>query len=127
MIKAGIVGFRGYSGAELIRLLSRHAQATPVLMEHRSESGDQPLPRGSNRPQTIAASAESAKSAGLHVVFLATPPEVSIDVVPSLLNAGIKVIDLLTPFVRGGKAGLFGGAGTSPTATPPAATGTTTN
>ncbi|MDR3181686.1 MAG: F0F1 ATP synthase subunit beta, partial [Planctomycetaceae bacterium] len=24
---------------------------------------------------------------------------------------GIKVIDLLTPFVRGGKAGLFGGAG----------------
>jgi F-type H+-transporting ATPase subunit beta len=28
-----------------------------------------------------------------------------------LFNTGIKVIDLLTPFVRGGKAGLFGGAG----------------
>ena len=28
-----------------------------------------------------------------------------------LFVTGIKVIDLLTPFVRGGKAGLFGGAG----------------
>jgi len=28
-----------------------------------------------------------------------------------LFPTGIKVIDLLTPFVRGGKAGLFGGAG----------------
>ncbi len=28
-----------------------------------------------------------------------------------LFETGIKVIDLLTPFVRGGKAGLFGGAG----------------
>ena len=28
-----------------------------------------------------------------------------------MLTTGIKVVDLLTPFVRGGKAGLFGGAG----------------
>ena len=28
-----------------------------------------------------------------------------------LLETGIKVVDLLTPFVRGGKIGLFGGAG----------------
>ncbi len=28
-----------------------------------------------------------------------------------MFETGIKVIDLLTPFVRGGKAGLFGGAG----------------
>ncbi|NLF09732.1 MAG: F0F1 ATP synthase subunit beta [Pirellulaceae bacterium] len=28
-----------------------------------------------------------------------------------IFETGIKVIDLLTPFVRGGKAGLFGGAG----------------
>lgn len=29
----------------------------------------------------------------------------------TIFETGIKVIDLLTPFVRGGKAGLFGGAG----------------
>jgi len=28
-----------------------------------------------------------------------------------MLLTGIKVIDLLCPFVRGGKTGLFGGAG----------------
>jgi len=40
------------------------------------------------------------------------PPEFS-DLTPKTeqLVTGIKVIDLLTPFVRGGKMGLFGGAG----------------
>ncbi|MDQ1699113.1 MAG: F-type H+/Na+-transporting ATPase subunit beta, partial [Frankiaceae bacterium] len=32
-----------------------------------------------------------------------------------LLETGIKVIDLLTPYVRGGKIGLFGGAGVGKT------------
>ena len=40
------------------------------------------------------------------------PPNVD-DLSPNteLFETGIKVVDLLTPFVRGGKAGLFGGAG----------------
>ena len=40
------------------------------------------------------------------------PPKLS-DLSPKteVFVTGIKVIDLLTPFVRGGKAGLFGGAG----------------
>src|SRR5262249_56053926 len=40
------------------------------------------------------------------------PPEFA-DLKPSpeVFETGIKVIDLLTPFLRGGKAGLFGGAG----------------
>ena len=40
------------------------------------------------------------------------PPEF-VDLTPKaeVFETGIKVIDLLTPFVRGGKAGLFGGAG----------------
>jgi len=41
------------------------------------------------------------------------PPPPLTDVKPSndLFETGIKVIDLLAPFVRGGKTGLFGGAG----------------
>ncbi len=41
-----------------------------------------------------------------------TPPEFA-DLTPKTeqFETGIKVIDLLTPFVRGGKIGLFGGAG----------------
>jgi F-type H+-transporting ATPase subunit beta len=40
-----------------------------------------------------------------------------IDIVPadSVLETGIKVIDLMTPFARGGKIGLFGGAGVGKT------------
>jgi F-type H+-transporting ATPase subunit beta len=40
------------------------------------------------------------------------PPEfASLSAKTELFETGIKVIDLLTPIVRGGKAGLFGGAG----------------
>src|SRR6516165_6298983 len=40
------------------------------------------------------------------------PPEFSeLSPKTELFETGIKVIDLLTPLVRGGKAGLFGGAG----------------
>jgi F-type H+-transporting ATPase subunit beta len=39
------------------------------------------------------------------------PPVTDLSTSTELFETGIKVIDLLTPFVRGGKAGLFGGAG----------------
>ena len=39
------------------------------------------------------------------------PPLANLSTKTELFETGIKVIDLLTPFVRGGKAGLFGGAG----------------
>jgi F-type H+-transporting ATPase subunit beta len=39
------------------------------------------------------------------------PPLQDLSTKTELFETGIKVIDLLTPFVRGGKAGLFGGAG----------------
>ena len=46
----------------------------------------------------------------------AAPPKLS-DLNPKseILETGIKVIDLLCPFVRGGKIGLFGGAGVGKT------------
>ncbi len=39
------------------------------------------------------------------------PPLTALATKTEVFETGIKVIDLLTPFVRGGKAGLFGGAG----------------
>ena len=39
------------------------------------------------------------------------PPFVDLTPKAEVFETGIKVIDLLTPFLRGGKAGLFGGAG----------------
>lgn len=48
--------------------------------------------------------------------ILASPPLLSDTLPPTqILETGIKVIDLLCPFVRGGKTGLFGGAGVGKT------------
>lgn len=94
----GIVGFRGYSGAELIRILDRHPHTEPVLLEHRSDSAEDPSPRGAKKPRILPSSAESVKASGLAVVFLATPPEVSMELTPALLDAGAKVIDLSGAF-----------------------------
>ncbi|MBW3540821.1 MAG: F0F1 ATP synthase subunit beta [Planctomycetes bacterium] len=44
-------------------------------------------------------------------IHRAAPEFESLSAKTELFETGIKVVDLLTPFVRGGKAGLFGGAG----------------
>ncbi len=92
--KVGIVGFRGYSGVELIRILSRHPGVEVFLMEHRQDVAPDPAPIGHDGPPVIACSVEAAQVATLDAVFLATHPDVSMDLTPGLLAAGIKVIDL---------------------------------
>ncbi len=94
----GIVGFRGYSGAELIRILAAHPQTSPVLMEHRADTGDRPVPLDQRGPPRIAATPAAARQAGVAAVFLATPHEVSIELAPAFLAAGIRVIDLSGAF-----------------------------
>jgi len=44
-------------------------------------------------------------------IHRAAPTVADLSTNTEVFETGIKVIDLLTPFVRGGKAGLFGGAG----------------
>ena len=44
-------------------------------------------------------------------IHRAAPALADLSTSTELFETGIKVVDLLTPFVRGGKAGLFGGAG----------------
>jgi F-type H+-transporting ATPase subunit beta len=43
------------------------------------------------------------------------PEFVELDTKPSIFETGIKVVDLLAPYRRGGKIGLFGGAGVGKT------------
>jgi len=43
------------------------------------------------------------------------PPLVEQETTPQLLETGLKVIDLITPFTRGGKVGAYGGAGVGKT------------
>lgn len=48
-------------------------------------------------------------------IHRAAPSLTELETKPSVFETGIKVIDLLTPYRRGGKIGLFGGAGVGKT------------
>src|SRR5277367_1097838 len=100
-ISVGIIGYRGYSGAELIRILHRHPHVQPVLLDHREDAAHgpklkkpSPLRRAQSHPDSVA-------SEKLAAVFLATPPEVSMDLAPGMIAAGAKVIDLSGAFRLG--------------------------
>jgi N-acetyl-gamma-glutamyl-phosphate reductase len=99
--RAGVVGFRGYSGAELVTLLSGHPYVSPVLLEHRADSAATVKPRRQSVPPTLPCTKEPLEQAGLAVAFLATPPEVSMELAPWILEAGVKVIDLSGAFRLG--------------------------
>jgi N-acetyl-gamma-glutamyl-phosphate reductase len=96
--KAGVVGFSGYSGQELVRLLGSHPQAEPVLLEHRQDQGGRPAPIHHPQPRRAPCTPDSVRAQGLDVVLLATPPEISMDLAPGMLDAGAKVIDLSGAF-----------------------------
>jgi N-acetyl-gamma-glutamyl-phosphate reductase len=98
MIRVGIVGHRGYSGAELLTLLGGHPWVEPVLLEHRGDgAGPTPI-RGGKGPVSLPCTAAAVREAGLQVVFLATPPEVSMDLASLMLEAGARVVDLSGAF-----------------------------
>ncbi len=64
------------------------------------------------QPIDKAGPVNATKSSPIHK----SPPEFSqLNPNTEILPTGIKVIDLLCPFVRGGKIGLFGGAGVGKT------------
>lgn len=98
MKRIGVVGFRGYSGAELVRLLHGHRHVKLVLMEHRADhdGGHRPLDRSA--PHRAACTAEAVKHEKIEAVLLATPPEVSMELAPMLLEAGAKVVNLSGAF-----------------------------
>jgi len=96
--RVGIVGFRGYSGAEAVRLLAAHPECEPVLLEHRADSGDDAKLLRKSTIRRAPATSQSVEAEGLKAVLLATPPDVSMDLAPKFLDAGAAVIDLSGAF-----------------------------
>jgi N-acetyl-gamma-glutamyl-phosphate reductase len=91
LTRVAIAGATGYAGQELVKILGRHEHAE-VVAAYSSETF----------------SVEKLIAASPDVVFLATPNEVSAEVVPHILDAGIKVIDLSGAF-RLGEPTLYPG------------------
>src|SRR3989338_7822343 len=88
-LRAGLVGYTGYSGAELVELLRHHPAVDLILLDHRKadEGGPdtRPVSCGPDASKPVPhvrweASAMAANK--LDVVFTATPPEVSQELVP---------------------------------------------
>jgi N-acetyl-gamma-glutamyl-phosphate reductase len=96
--RVGIVGFRGYSGAELVRILDRHPSVGPILLEHRHDTEHRSQPIGQHQHERLPSTAASVVEAHIDLVFLATPPEVSMELAPAMLDAGARDVDLSGAF-----------------------------
>ncbi|GBE47368.1 N-acetyl-gamma-glutamyl-phosphate reductase [bacterium BMS3Bbin12] len=101
MITAAIVGGTGYTGAELLRLLTAHPHAEPVLVTSRTEAGRPVCERFPNLRGHIDltyAAPDPAALAECDVVFFATPHGTAMTMARPLLEAGARVIDLSADF-----------------------------
>src|SRR5271169_351462 len=96
--RVGIVGFRGYSGAELVSILHGHRHVEALLMEHRSDAGHESGLRHPKGAKQVPATAEAVRAEKIEIVFLGTPAEVSMELAPAMLDAGARVIDLSGAF-----------------------------
>jgi len=96
-IKAGIINVTGYIGAELARLLCQHPQVKLVTVTGRGAAGQklgEVFPSFAGTNYVIKAELDSE----IDIAFSAMPHKSSVDVVPSLLKQGIRVVDASADF-----------------------------
>ena len=101
-IQPAVVGATGYAGFELARLLARHPYAKkPILFTRNGEAGaaaklDELYPHvsGNGGYPLEPFRWETLKAKGIDLLFLATPHEVSRELVPEAMAQGVQVIDL---------------------------------
>ncbi len=98
MVKAGIIGATGYTGAELVRILNRHPQVELVALTSRSYAGeDMAAVYPSLTGYTSLACEDLTPAAVLEMVeavFIALPHGHAVPVAARALEKGVKVIDL---------------------------------
>jgi N-acetyl-gamma-glutamyl-phosphate reductase len=101
MIKVGVVGGTGYTGVELLRLLATHPEVEIAAITSRGEAGT-PVARlfpSLRRHVDLEFSDPAATDlTACDCVFFATPNGVAMGQARSLVDAGVKVIDLSADF-----------------------------
>jgi N-acetyl-gamma-glutamyl-phosphate reductase len=102
--RVAVVGATGYAGYELARLLLRHPHLARPLFFLRDGAATRclteifPQLRGWGEAPCRPFSQAAVRESGAEVVFLATPHEASLELVPELLDAGLRVVDLSGAF-----------------------------
>ena len=97
MIKAAVLGATGYAGEELVRLLTNHSETSIELLVSRSFTGkkiSEVYPSLSRVLDKECEELDIDKAAKCDVAFTALPHGASKTVIPSLIEKGLKVIDL---------------------------------
>jgi N-acetyl-gamma-glutamyl-phosphate reductase len=102
--QVAVVGATGYSGFELARILLRHPAVQSATFYVRETGGAQclaelfPQLRGVGEAPLRTLSVEDIVASGAGTAFLATPHEFSAEIAPTLIDAGIRVVDLSGAF-----------------------------
>ncbi|MCX8519694.1 MAG: N-acetyl-gamma-glutamyl-phosphate reductase [Methylophilaceae bacterium] len=100
-LQVGVVGGTGYTGVELLRILSVHPKVDLVCVTSRTDVGSAvdvafPSLRGRVRLNFVSPNDPSLKKC--HVVFFASPNGVAMQYARELLAYGVRVIDLAADF-----------------------------
>ena len=93
MVKVGIVGGTGYTGAELLRLIAGHPDAEVAMITSRAEDGvavDELFPSLRGVCDLRFSVPDVTALSSCDVVFFATPHNVAMKLVPELLAAGSR-------------------------------------
>ncbi len=101
MIKAGVIGGTGYTGVELLRLLSTHPEVELVMISSRSEKGvpvSDVFPSLRGRVDLVFSDPTEADLNACDVVFTATPNGVAMTHARGLMENGVRLIDLSADF-----------------------------
>jgi N-acetyl-gamma-glutamyl-phosphate reductase len=101
MIKVGIVGGTGYTGVELLRLLSQHPEVELAAITSRAEAGSavaEMFPSLRGRVNLSFSDPTTAPLKDCHLVFFATPNGIAMQQAGDLLAAGVRIIDLAADF-----------------------------
>ncbi|NOZ59856.1 MAG: N-acetyl-gamma-glutamyl-phosphate reductase [Euryarchaeota archaeon] len=102
MAAVGIIGGSGYTGGELLRILARHSQVEVACVTSREHAGRPVHKVHPNLRRVLELSFEAPDydrvAERCDLVFCATPHGVSMQVVPLLLERGVRVVDLSGDF-----------------------------
>lgn len=112
-LRVAVIGATGYAGYELARILLRHPHvAKPAFYLRDAHANVRcltelfPQLRGWAEAPCKTYSVDALRESGAQAAFLATPHEASLDLVPELLEAGVRVVDLSGAF-RFAQGGTF--------------------
>jgi N-acetyl-gamma-glutamyl-phosphate/LysW-gamma-L-alpha-aminoadipyl-6-phosphate reductase len=101
-LKIGIIGGTGYVGGELLRLLLLHSHVEVTMVTSRQTVGEyvfnvHPNLRGLTQLKFVPIDVPELQK-NCDLIFTATPHGGSVNLVPKLLEAGLKVIDMSADF-----------------------------